>query len=81
MTFIKLKTIFNGWKSPFIERSEFCKLTGGMINHKTLRNLDSQGEGIPGKIRVSAKKVVYPVENAIAWLETRIAKWNGGSDE
>ena len=52
-----------------------------MINHKTLRNLDSQGEGIPGKIRVSAKKVVYPVENAIAWLETRIAKWNGGSDE
>ena len=77
----KLRHIFTNWKSPFIERSEFCKLTGGMINHKTLRNLDSQGEGIPGKIRVSAKKVVYPVENAIAWLETRIAKWNGGSDE
>lgn len=49
-----------------------------MINHKTLRNLDSKGEGIPGKIRVSAKRVVYPVENALTWLNERINKWNTG---
>jgi len=38
---------------------------------------------VPGKIRVSAKRVVYPVENALAWLEARIEKWNkeGGSHE
>ena len=75
--------IFNNWKSPYISREKFCELTGGMINHKTLRNLDSKGEGIPGKIRVSAKRVVYPVENALTWLSERINKWNtkGGCHE
>lgn len=75
--------IFKNWKSPYVSREQFCELTGGMINHKTLRNLDSKGEGIPGKIRVSAKRVVYPVENALSWLNERIEKWNkkGGINE
>ena len=73
---IYINTILANWKSPYISREKFCELTGGMISQKSLRNLDSIGEGIPGKIRVSAKRVVYPVENALAWLNARIEKWN-----
>lgn len=80
---MNIKIIFQKWTSPYISREKFCELTGGMINYKTLRNLDSKGEGIPGKIRVSAKRVVYPVENALTWLNERINKWNtkGGAHE
>lgn len=79
--YFKVKELFKNWKSPVIGRKELCELAGGMIDRATLRNLDSFGKGIPGKIRVSVKRVVYPVDQVVIWLEKRISKWNGGNKE
>lgn len=72
----RIRIIFENWKSPYVSRLQIFEITGGMISAKTLRNLDAKGEGIPGKLRVSARRVVYPVENVIAWLEKGVKRWD-----
>jgi hypothetical protein len=69
---INIKSIFSGWSSPFVSRNKLSELTGGIINPKTLRNLDSLGQGIPGKFTVGKRTVAYPIESVVAWLEFRI---------
>ena len=73
--------LFQNWKSPVIGRKELCELSGGMINIQTLRTLDSRGEGIPGKIRFTSRKVIYPVDQVILWLEKRMTEWQNRSEE
>jgi hypothetical protein len=58
------------WPSPYVSRSEVPRLTGGIINAKTLANCDSNGIGIADRIRVG-RKIVYRVDALIAWLEAR----------
>jgi len=58
------------WPSPFIARQEVGKFTGGIINPKYLANLDSQGKGPKGRIKVG-RKIAYPVKEFVAWLESR----------
>jgi hypothetical protein len=74
---MNFKELFKDWRSPYISRDQIYTVTGGVVTQKTLRNLDSMGEGIPGKTRVSFKKVMYPVESVIAWLEERARKYGG----
>lgn len=73
---VNFGSIFAKWKSPFVTRDQLYDLTGGMIHPKTIRNLDAIGEGIKGKFAIGKRKVAYPVENVIAWLEARYNKLN-----
>lgn len=58
------------WPSAFVARTEAEKFTGGMIGEKYLANLDSAGKGPAGRIRCG-RKVAYPVNAFVKWLEAR----------
>lgn len=58
------------WPSPYVAREKVAILTGGITNPRTLANLDSKGEGPPGRVRVG-RKIAYPVKGFIKWLESR----------
>lgn len=58
------------WPSPFVARKEVGKLTGGVVNPKTLSNLDSQGMGPNGRFRMG-HNVFYLVVELIRWMEKR----------
>jgi hypothetical protein len=58
------------WPSHFVARQEIKNFSGGIMSQKYLANLDSQGLGPPGRIKVG-RKVAYPVDALIEWLESR----------
>jgi hypothetical protein len=58
------------WPSPFVSRGEVERFTGGIISIKYLANLDSQGAGPQGRVRVG-RKIAYNVRDLINWLENR----------
>lgn len=60
------------WPSSMVARTESEKFSGGIIKEKYLANLDSQGKGPVGRIRVG-RKVAYPVHEFVKWLESRSA--------
>jgi len=65
------------WSCPFVARQEIRVFTGGAVSEKTMANLDSQGEGPEGRFRIG-RKVLYPVENLIKWLEARCLTEDNG---
>jgi hypothetical protein len=69
---MNLDEIFANWPSPFITRNQLPKITGGIINAKTLRNLDCLGKGIKGKFTFGHRTVAYPVKSVIEFLEARV---------
>lgn len=60
------------WPSAIVARHEVPKFTGGLLNARTLANLDSLGEG-PPRARCG-RKIFYKVEDLCAWLQARSAK-------
>jgi len=58
------------WPSAWVSRTEVEKFTGGIINQKYLANLDSAGRGPEGRVRCG-RKICYPVDSFIRWLENR----------
>lgn len=54
---------------PYVPRSLVDKFSGGILNPKTLANLDSQGEG-PERVKYG-KKIYYPVEKLAQWAQRR----------
>jgi hypothetical protein len=69
-------SIFENWKSPYITRNQLGKVTGGLINPKTIRNLDCLGKGIKGKFTIGYRTVAYPIKEVVAWLEERANKYS-----
>lgn len=67
---VSFSTMAANWPSPYIVRQEVERFTGGIVNAKYLANLDSRGEGPPGRVKVG-RKVAYPVNSFVAWLESR----------
>jgi len=57
--------------SGYILRTNLSEKTGGLLHGRTMANLDSTGEGIPGRISIG-RKVAYPVESVIKFLEARV---------
>jgi len=57
------------WKSPVVARTEIEIFTGGAMGQKYLANLDSAGLG-PKRFRLG-RKIVYPIRELVAWLESR----------
>jgi hypothetical protein len=58
------------WPSPIVSRDQVGKFTGGALNPRTLANFDSTGEGPKDRFKVG-RKVCYPVDSLIEWLESR----------
>lgn len=57
------------WPSAIVARHEVPKFTGGLLNARTLANLDSLGEGPPrGRC---GRKIFYKVEDLCTWLQAR----------
>ena len=68
--FPNLKTLAEKWPSAYVARHEVKAFTGGIISGGYLANLDSQGLGPQGRIKVGGK-TAYPVDSFIMWLEAR----------
>ena len=67
---VDLKDLASRWPSPFVARTEIKNFSGGLISEKYLANLDSQGAGPAGRFKIG-RKVGYPVDSLIRWLEGR----------
>ncbi len=64
-----LDNMVDRWPSTIVARGRIPEFTGGAITAKYMANIDSAGEG-PPRFRVG-RKVVYPVDTLIRWLEER----------
>lgn len=58
------------WPSALVAREKVMEFSGGIISPKSIANLDALGEGPEGRITVG-RKVAYPVDLLITWLESR----------
>jgi hypothetical protein len=65
-----LSELASKWPSAWVARTEAKEFSGGLIGEKYLANLDSAGKGPSGRIRCG-RKVAYPVNEFIKWLEAR----------
>ena len=59
------------WPSAIVARREISKFSGGLLNPRTLANLDSMGAG-PPRITWGSQRVFYPVGDLVAWLRDRV---------
>lgn len=58
--------------SGYILRTNLSKATGGLLHGRTMANLDSLGIGIPGRITIGHRKVAYPVQSVVEYLQSKI---------
>jgi len=65
-----LSSLAKKWPSPYVARQEIEKFTGGIVSIKYIANLDCQGLGPKGRVRVG-RKIAYPVQSVIEWMESR----------
>ncbi|HAO92753.1 MAG: hypothetical protein A2X93_04935 [Deltaproteobacteria bacterium GWC2_56_8] len=60
------------WPSAIVARSQVNKFSGGLLNSRTLANLDSLGQGPPrGRM---GRKVFYPVDGLITWMNEKVKR-------
>lgn len=57
------------WPSAIVARTEVKAFSGGLLNPRTLANLDSLGQG-PVRLRVG-RKICYRAADLAAWIEQR----------
>lgn len=69
---ISINEFAKHWPSPFVARPDIEKFSGGLLNPKTMANLDCQGKG-PKRLRVG-RKTIYRVADVVSWLNSRIEK-------
>lgn len=68
-----LDELATAWGAPIVARTEVARFSGGLLNPRTMANLDSLGKG-PGKV-VYGGKAAYPTMRLIAWMkERRVAR-------
>ncbi len=59
------------WPSAYVSRDKVGEFSGGILHPRTLANLDAKGVGPRGRIRINNKKIAYPVDELIKWMEER----------
>lgn len=69
-TQISFKSLADRWPSAFVAREKIGVFTGYILSPKTCANLDSQGKGIEGRVKVGGK-VCYPVDSVIKFIESK----------
>jgi hypothetical protein len=62
--------LIESWGAPFVARESIGKFSGGLVHRRTIANLDAKGKGPAGKFKIG-RKVGYPVESVVEWLENR----------
>ena len=62
--------------SGYILRKDLTEKTGGLLHGRTMANLDSLGKGIPGRILIGDRKIAYPVDEVIKYLQERVEVFN-----
>ena len=61
------------WPSAFVAREKISEFSGGILHPRTMANIDSaQNVDSPERVRFG-RKVAYPVQSLIAWMERRAA--------
>lgn len=80
MNKIDFTTLADKWPSAWVARTAIPTFTGGMISEKYIANLDCQGRGPVGRVRIG-RKIAYPVMSVVLWLETRSAPVQGRQPE
>jgi len=69
-----MRTLLNDLTSSlpvFVTRQELERLTGGLLNARTMANLDCAGKGPSQRIRYG-RKIAYERNVIIEWLTTRL---------
>lgn len=66
----EFQLMVDSWENgPYVARSLVRKFSGGMLNPKTMANLDSLGEG-PERVKFG-NRVYYPVVKLAEWAQNR----------
>lgn len=61
------------WPAPVVARREVSRFSGGVLNPRTLANLDSLGQG-PPRIALRPRVIAYPTRALVEWMRDRAAK-------
>ena len=69
---LNLHKLAEKWPSTIVARHEVGKFSGGIVNPRTLANLDSKGTGPKGKFTIG-NRVAYPVDALIEWMQERVS--------
>ena len=67
---LDLSHLTRKWSSSLVAREKIADFTGGLITPGRIANLDSEGLGPKGKVRIG-RKVAYECEQLVKWLESR----------
>ena len=67
------KKLKENWGSPIVARTEIQRFTGGIVHGRTIANMDALGTGPKERIRIG-RKVAYPVDSIIEWLQSRVGE-------
>jgi len=59
--------------SGYILRKDLTEKTGGLLHSRTQANLDSLNKGIPGRITIRKRKVAYPVQAVVEYLQKMVS--------
>lgn len=72
------KHIIQSNPSGYILRKNLTEKTGGLLHGRTMANLDSLGEGIPGRIAIG-RLVAYPVQAVVDFLQSKVTIINNNA--
>jgi hypothetical protein len=67
---MKVDGLKAAWGCPIVARQQIGQFSGGVLTPGTMANLDCLGKGPEGRFRIG-KKVCYPVDSLIAWIDSR----------
>ena len=61
----------DAWGSPIVAREAISKFSGGLLNPRTMANLDSLGRGPQKMVRLGRKRG-YWVDSLVEWMNNRM---------
>ncbi len=61
----------NRWPSAVVSQTKVEQFSGGLINPRTLMNLNVQGLGPGGKFRMG-RKIFYDIDALLTWMKDRV---------
>jgi len=68
-----IETLVDGWASKIVARSKVGEFSGGAICGRTVANAESQGDRVPGRMRIG-RQIVYPAGELAAWIAEKYFK-------
>ncbi len=67
-----IQTIINNNPYGFILRPKLKEKTGGLLNGRTMANLDCLGKGIKTSFKVG-RRTAYPIEAVVEYLREKVS--------